>query len=103
VSSTSSPFCVELATGTLIGLFVASSLPLAAIKDGSHCALSRCMAGLNVEKLLCRSRALSSQLMHQGFVGGPRDGSADNVDVRGVGQLVALSRKAPDVVPQGLF
>jgi hypothetical protein len=60
------------------------------------------MAGRNVEKLLCRLRALSAQLMHLGFFGGPRDESTDNVGVYKVDQLVALSRKALDVVPQGL-
>lgn len=59
------------------------------------------MVGHNVKKLLCRSGGLSSQLMYQGFVGGPQDKSADNIGVLEVGQLVASSRKAPDVVPQG--
>jgi hypothetical protein len=42
---------------------------------------------------------LPSQLLYQDFVGGPQDKSADNIGVLEVGQLVALSQKAPDVVP----
>lgn len=59
------------------------------------------MVGHNVETLLCRSGGggLPSQLMYQDFVGGPQDKSADNIGVLEVGQLVALSQKAPDVVP----
>jgi hypothetical protein len=41
--------------------------------------------------------------MHQGFVGGPRDESVDDVGIHEADQLVALSRKALDVVPQGLI
>jgi hypothetical protein len=57
------------------------------------------MDGRNVKKLLCRSRALPSQLVQEGFVGGPRDESVDNIGVCNVGQLVALLLKASDVVP----
>lgn len=60
------------------------------------------MTGRDVEKLLCHSRGLLSQLMHQGFVSFHQGEGADNVSVREVCQLVALSQKVQDVVPQGL-
>lgn len=60
------------------------------------------MAGRNVEKLLYRSRGLPSELMHQGFVGGSPGEGTDNVSAHEIGQLIALLRKAPDIVHQGL-
>lgn len=60
------------------------------------------MTGRDVENLLCHSRGLLSQLMHQGFVSIPQGEGADNVSIHEVCQLVALSRKVQDVVPQGL-
>jgi hypothetical protein len=55
------------------------------------------MADRNVKKLLCHSRGIPSQLMHQGFVVGSLGEGADNIGVREVDQLVALSQKAPDI------
>jgi hypothetical protein len=60
------------------------------------------MARRNVEKLLWRLWGLPSQLMHRGFVGGSLGEGVDNVGVREVGQLVALSRKVSDIVPRCL-
>jgi hypothetical protein len=37
------------------------------------------------------------------LVGGPQNKGVDNVGILEVGQLVALPRKAHDVVPQGLI
>ena len=55
------------------------------------------MAGGNVKELLGGSRALMSQLMDQGLIGGPRQESSYYVSVGNVGQLVALPGEAPDV------
>ena len=40
---------------------------------------------------------------HQGFVGGSLGEGVDNIDVLEVGQPVALSQKARDIVPRGLL
>lgn len=40
--------------------------------------------------------------LHQGFVGGSLGEGVDNINVLAVGQPVALSQKAWDIVPRGL-
>ena len=55
------------------------------------------MVGGNVEELLGGSQALTSQLMNQGLVGGPRQEGSYDVGVGDVGQVVALPGEAPDV------
>ena len=56
------------------------------------------MAGGDVEELLGGSRALTSQLVNQGLIGGPRQESSYDVGVDDIGQLVALPGEALDVL-----
>jgi len=59
------------------------------------------MASGDVEELLGGSRALTSQLVNQGLVGGPRQEGSYDVSVDDVGQLIALPGEAPDVSMKG--
>ena len=59
------------------------------------------MAGGDVEELLGGSWALTSQLMDQGLIGGPRYESSYDIGVSDVGQLVALPGEASDVPTKG--
>ena len=59
------------------------------------------MAGGDVEELLGGLRALTSQLVNQGLIGGPRQESSYDVGVDDVGRLVALPGEALDVPTNG--
>ena len=95
------PLLVLLLVGTVGGAFVGVLVPLClafeAVKNHPDRLLARGVAGGDVEELLGGSRALTSQLMDQGLVGGPRQESSYDVGVGDVRQLVALLGEAPDV------
>ena len=61
------------------------------------------MAGGNVEELLGGSRALTSYLVNQGLIGGPRQESFYDVGVGDVGLLIALPGEAPNVPMNGFL
>ena len=83
--------------GAFAGILIPLRLALEAVEDRSDRLLARGMASSDVDELLGGSRALVSQLMEQGLVGGPRQEGSYDVDVSDVGQLVALSGEAPNV------
>ena len=58
--------------GAFVDVLILLCLALEAVKDRSDRLLARDMAGGDVEELLGGSWALTSQLMDQGLVGGPR-------------------------------
>ena len=59
------------------------------------------MAGGDIEELLGGSWALTSQLVNQGLIGGPRQESSYNVIIGDVRQLIALLGEASDVPMEG--
>ena len=83
--------------GTFADILVPLCLALEAVEDRSNRLLARGMVGGDVEELLGGSRALTSQLVNQGLIGGPRQESSYNVGVGDVRQLVARLGEAPDV------
>ena len=85
----------------LAGVLVPLCFALGAVKNRPDRLLARGMAGDDVEELLSGSRALTSQLMDQGLIGGPRQESSYDVGIGDVGQLVALLGEAPDVTTKG--
>jgi hypothetical protein len=60
------------------------------------------MAGCDVKELLGGPRALASQLMDQGLIGGPRQEGPDDIGVNDVRQLVAPPGEASDVLAESL-
>ena len=60
------------------------------------------MAGGDVQEFLGGSRALASQLMHQGLTGCPRQEGSYYVSIGDVREFVALPGKALDVPAEGL-
>ena len=70
------PLLVLLLAGTVGGAFAGILVPLClaleVVKDRSDRLLARGVAGGDVEELLGGSRALTSQLMDQGLIGGSR-------------------------------
>ena len=95
------PLLVLLVVGVVGGAFVDVLVPLClalgVVKNCPDRPLARGMAGGDVEELLGGSRALTSQLVDQGLIGGPRQESSYDIDISDVGQLVALLGEAPDV------
>ena len=88
---------VRTVRGTLTGVLVLPRFAFGAIKNRSDRLLTRGMAGGNVEELLGNSRALVSQLVNQGLVGGPGQERSYNIGVGDVRQLVALLGEVLDV------
>jgi hypothetical protein len=71
-------------------------------EDGLDRLLTRGELGGNVHQLARPGGSLATQLAHQVAASGAGEERADDIRVGDVGQLGALLRKSPDVVPQGL-
>jgi hypothetical protein len=71
-------------------------------EDGLDCLLPRGELGGDVHQLARPCGSLATQLAHQVVASGAGEERADDIQVCDVGQLGALLRKSPDVVPQGL-
>ena len=84
---------VLLLDGTVVGAFagvlISFRLALEAVEDRSDRLLAQGMVGGDVKELLGGSWALTSQLVNQGLIGGPRQESSYNVGVGDVRQLIA--------------
>ena len=61
------------------------------------------MAGDNVEELLGGSWALTSQLVNQELIGGPRQKSSYNIGVGDIRQLITLLGEALDIPTKGFL
>ena len=70
------PLLVLLLVGTVGGAFAGVHIPLhlafEAVKNCPNCLLARGVAGGDVEELIGGLRALTSQLVNQGLIGGLR-------------------------------
>jgi hypothetical protein len=71
-------------------------------EDGLDRLLPRGALGGDVHQLARSGGSLATQLAHQVAASGAGEERADDIRVGDVGQLGALLRKSPDVVPQGL-
>jgi hypothetical protein len=71
-------------------------------EDGLDRLLTRGELGGNVHQLARPGGSLATQLAHQVAASGAGEERADDIQVGDVGQLGALLRKSPDIVPQGL-
>jgi hypothetical protein len=89
--------------GCLGDIFRLVSLRLLVLsEDGLDRLLTRGELGGDVHQLARPSGSLATQLAHQVATSGAGEERADDIRVGDVGQLGALLRKLPDVVPQGL-
>jgi hypothetical protein len=70
-------------------------------EDGLDRLLTRGKLGGNVHQLACPGGSLATQLAHQVATSGAGEERADDIRVGDVGQVGALLRKSPDVVPEG--
>jgi hypothetical protein len=70
-------------------------------EDGLDRLLTRGELGGNVHQLARLGGSLATQLAHQVAASGAGEERADDIRVGDVGQLGALLRKSPDVVPEG--
>jgi hypothetical protein len=70
-------------------------------EDGLDRLLPRGELGGDVHQLACPGGSLATQLAHQVAASGAGEERADDIRVGDVGQLGALLRKSPDVVPEG--
>jgi hypothetical protein len=70
-------------------------------EDGLDRVLTRGELDGDVHQLACPGGSLATQLAHQVAASGAGKERADDIRVGDVGQLGALLRKSPDVVPQG--
>jgi hypothetical protein len=70
-------------------------------KDGLDRLLTRGELGGDVHQFARPCGSLATQLAHQVAVSGADEERADDIRVGDVGQLDALLRKSPDVVPEG--
>jgi hypothetical protein len=71
-------------------------------EDSLNRLLARGELGGDVHQLACPSGGLATQLAHQVATGGAGEERADDIRVGDVGQLGALLRESPDVVPERL-
>jgi hypothetical protein len=71
-------------------------------KDGLNHLLPRGELGGDVHQLARAGGSLATQLSHQAAASGAGEERTDDIRVGDVGQLGALIRKSPDVVPEGL-
>jgi hypothetical protein len=71
-------------------------------EDSLNRLLARGELGGDVHQLACPSGGLSTQLAHQVAAGGAGEERADDIRIDDVGQLSALLRESPDVVPERL-
>jgi hypothetical protein len=88
--------------GRLGDVFLLASLRLLVLpEDGLDRLLTRGELGGDVHQLACPGGSLATQFAHQVAASGAGEERADDIRVDDVGQLGALLRKPPDVVPQG--
>jgi hypothetical protein len=93
--------CVAL-SGRLRDVFRLAPLGLLVLpEDGLDCLLPRGELGGDVHQLARPGGSLATQLAHQVTTSGAGEERADDIRVGDVGQLGALLRKSPDVVPEG--
>jgi hypothetical protein len=71
-------------------------------EDGLNRLLARGELGGDVHQLARPGGGLATQLAHQVTAGGAGEERADDIRVGDVGQLGALLRESPDVVPERL-
>jgi hypothetical protein len=95
-----------LPRAALSGLFggVIRLVPLRLLvlpEDGLDRLLARGKLGGDVHQLARPGGSLATQLAHQVAASGASEECVDDIGVGDVGQLGALLRKSPDVVPQG--
>jgi hypothetical protein len=88
--------------GRLGDVFLLASLRLLVLpEDGLDRLLTRGELGGDVHQLARPGGSLATQFSHQVAESGADEERADDIRVGDVGQLGALLRKPPDVVPQG--
>jgi hypothetical protein len=88
--------------GRLGDVFLLASLRLLVLpEDGLDRLLTRGELGGDIHQLARPGGSLATQLAHQVTASGAGEERADDIRVGDVGQLGALLRKPPDVVPQG--
>jgi hypothetical protein len=89
-------------SGRLEDVFRLAPLRLLVLwEDGLDRLMTRDELGGDVHQLACPGGSLATQLAHQVAANGAGEERADDIRVGDVGQLGALLRKLPDVVPQG--
>jgi hypothetical protein len=90
-------------SGRLGGVFWLAPLRLLILSEDSlDRLLTRGELGGDVHQLACPGGSLVTQLAHQVAASGAGEECADDIRVGDVGQLGALLRKSPDVVPERL-
>jgi hypothetical protein len=90
-------------SGRLRDVFQLAPLKLLVLsEDGLDRLLTRGELGGDVHQLARPGGSLATQLAHQVAASGAGEERADDIRVGDVGQLGALLRKSPDVVPKGL-
>jgi hypothetical protein len=104
-------FCLRLLLALLLGAALSGRLgdifrlaPLRLFvlpEDGLDRLLTRGELGGDVHQLARPGGSLATQLAHQVATSGAGEKRADDIRVGDVGQLGALLRKSPDVVPEG--
>jgi hypothetical protein len=77
-------------------------LVLIAAKDGTDRLLAGGEVGDDVHQTIGGERSVTAKLSNQLFAGGAREKGHDHVRVSDVGELGALPRETPDVIPEGL-
>jgi hypothetical protein len=88
--------------GRLGDVFLLASLRLLVLpEDGLDRLLTRGKLGDDIHQLARPGGSLATQLAHQVAASGAGEERTDDIRVGDVGQLGALLRKPPDVVPQG--
>jgi hypothetical protein len=88
--------------GRLGDVFLLASLRLLVLpKDGLDRLLTRGELGGDVHQLARPGGSLATQFAHQVVASGAGEERADDIRVGDVGQLSALLRKLPDILPQG--
>jgi hypothetical protein len=89
-------------SGRLEDVFRLAPLRLLVLpEDGLDRLLTRGELGGDVHKLARPGGSLATQLAHQVTTNGAGEERADDIRIGDVGQLGALLRESPDVVPQG--
>jgi hypothetical protein len=101
-------FCLRLLLGVALSGRLGDVFRLAALgllvlsEDGLNRLLARGELGGDVHQLACPGGGLATQLAHQVAAGGAGKERADDIRIGDVGQLGALLRESPDVVPERL-